>query len=191
MSKRVLIILGHPSIDSFCGAIATRYFEAATQAGCEVRIVQLGALNFDPVLHEGYNQIQTLEQDLLDAQADIMWAEHLVFVFPLWWGGVPALLKGFIDRTFLPGFAFKYRQGKVFPDKLLKGRTAHLLVAMDTAPGYYKWVYWMPGLHQMRKHTLAFCGIKPLTTLMFGPVLTSTTTQRQRWLQQAMALARR
>lgn len=191
MSKRVLIILGHPSTDSFCGAIATCYFEAATQAGCEVRIVQLGALNFDPVLHEGYNQIQTLEQDLLDAQADIMWAEHLVFVFPLWWGGVPALLKGFIDRTFLPGFAFKYRQGKVFPDKLLKGRTAHLLVAMDTAPGYYKWVYWMPGLHQMRKHTLAFCGIKPLTTLMFGPVLTSTTTQRQRWLQQAMALARR
>lgn len=120
-----------------------------------------------------------------------MWAEHLVFVFPLWWGGVPALLKGFIDRTFLPGFAFKYRQGKVFPDKLLIGRTAHLLVAMDTAPWYYKWVYWMPGLHQMRKHTLAFCGIKPLTTLMFGPVLTSTTTQRQRWLQQAMALARR
>ncbi|MCU1755717.1 MULTISPECIES: NAD(P)H-dependent oxidoreductase [Pseudomonas] len=191
MSKRVLIILGHPSTDSFCGAIATCYFEAATQAGREVRIMQLGALNFDPVLHEGYNQIQTLEQDLLDAQADIMWAEHLVFVFPLWWGGVPALLKGFIDRTFLPGFAFKYRQGKVFPDKLLKGRTAHLLVAMDTAPWYYKWVYWMPGLHQMRKHTLAFCGIKPLTTLMFGPVLTSTTTQRQRWLQQAMTLARR
>lgn len=191
MSKRVLIILGHPSTGSFCGAIATCYFEAATQAGREVRIVQLGALNFDPVLHEGYNQIQTLEQDLLDAQADIMWAEHLVFVFPLWWGGVPALLKGFIDRTFLPGFAFKYRQGKVFPDKLLKGRTAHLLVAMDTAPWYYKWVYWMPGLHQMRKHTLAFCGIKPLTTLMFGPVLTSTTTQRQRWLQQAMTLARR
>ena len=191
MSKRVLIILGHPSTDSVCGAIANNYFEAATHAGHEVRIVQLGALNFDPVLHEGYNQIQTLEQDLLDAQADIMWAEHLVFVFPLWWGGVPALLKGFIDRTFLPGFAFKYRQGKVFPDKLLKGRTAHLLVAMDTAPGYYKWVYWMPGLHQMRKHTLAFCGIKPLTTLMFGPVLTSTTTQRQRWLQQAMTLARR
>ena len=191
MSKRVLIILGHPSTDSFCGAIATCYFEAATQAGREVRIMQLGALNFDPVLHEGYNQIQTLEQDLLDAQADIMWAEHLVFVFPLWWGGVPALLKGFIDRTFLPGFAFKYRQGKVFPDKLLKGRTAHLLVAMDTAPWYYKWVYRMPGLHQMRKHTLAFCGIKPLTTLMFGPVLTSTTTQRQKWLQQAMTLARR
>ena len=191
MSKRVLIILGHPSTDSFCGAIATCYFETATQAGREVRIMQLGALNFDPVLHEGYNQIQTLEQDLLDAQTDIMWAEHLVFVFPLWWGGVPALLKGFIDRTFLPGFAFKYRQGKVFPDKLLKGRTAHLLVAMDTAPWYYKWVYWMPGLHQMRKHTLAFCGIKPLTTLMFGPVLTSTIIQRQRWLQQAMTLARR
>jgi putative NADPH-quinone reductase len=90
---------------------------------------------------------------LINAQNDITWAEHLTLVYPIWWGGIPALLKGFFDRVFLPGFAFKYRKGSPFPDKLLKGRTAHLLVTMDTPPWYYRWVYRMPGLHQMRKTT--------------------------------------
>jgi putative NADPH-quinone reductase len=191
MSKRVLVILGHPSNDSFCGALADTYVRAATQAGHEVRLLRLDALGFDPVLHEGYQQVQPLEPDLLKAQADITWAEHLVFVYPIWWGGIPALMKGFFDRTFLSGFAFKYREGKAFPDKLLKGRTAHLLVTMDTPPWYYKWIYHMPGLHQVRKTTLAFCGIKPLKTLTFGPLLGSVPAQREAWLKQTRAIAGR
>ncbi|MFS8138456.1 MAG: NAD(P)H-dependent oxidoreductase, partial [Thermomonas sp.] len=191
MSKRVLVILGHPSTDSFCGALTETYVKAATRAGHDVRLLRLDALRFDPVLHDGYKQVQLLEPDLLKAQADITWAEHLAFVYPIWWGGIPALMKGFFDRIFLPGFAFKYREGKAFPDKLLKGRTAHLLVTMDTPPWYYKWVSRMPGLHQMRKTTLEFCGIKPLKTLTFGPVLGSDTAQREVWLKQAEAIAGR
>lgn len=191
MSKRVLVILGHPSTNSFCGALTECYVEAARRAGHDVRVVRLGDLNFDPILHEGYQQIQPLEPDLLRAQADITWAEHLALVFPIWWGGIPALMKGFLDRVFLPGFAFKYREGKAFPAQLLKGRTAHLLVTMDTPPWYYKWVYRMPGLHQVRKTTLAFCGIKPTKTLTFGPILDSSPQQREAWLTQARDMARR
>ncbi|WP_053135858.1 NAD(P)H-dependent oxidoreductase [Pseudomonas sp. MIACH] len=191
MSKRVLVILGHPSTDSFCGALTDTYVKAATDAGYDVRVLRLDALRFDPVLHDGYKQVQLLEPDLLKAQADITWAEHLAFVYPIWWGGIPALMKGFLDRVFLPGFAFKYREGKAFPDKLLKGRTAHLLVTMDTPPWYFKWVYRMPGLHQMRKTTLEFCGIKPLKTLTFGPILGSGASQREAWLKQAQAIAGR
>ena len=191
MSKRVLVILGHPSIHSFCSALSDCYVASATSAGHEVRVLRLGALRFDPVLHEGYRQVQPLEPDLLHAQADITWAEHLVLVFPIWWGGVPALLKGFLDRVLLPGFAFKYQKGNPFPAKLLTGRTAHLLVTMDTPPWYYTWVYRMPGLNQIRKTTLAFCGIKPLATLTFGPLLDSTPAKRQTWLQHARALALR
>lgn len=69
-SKRMLVILGHPSNDSFCGAVSERYVEAATQAGHEVRLLR-PTLDFDPVLHDGYNQIQLLEPDLIDAQNDI------------------------------------------------------------------------------------------------------------------------
>jgi putative NADPH-quinone reductase len=189
MGKRILLILGHPSGASFCAALAERYVQSAIDAGHEVRQLRLGELDFDPVLREGYRQIQALEEALSVAQSDILWAEHLTLVYPIWWGGIPALLKGFFDRVFLPGFAFKYRKGKAFPDKLLTGRTAHLLVTMDTPPWYYRWFYRMPGLHQVRKTTLEFCGIKPLRTLTFGPVLGSSDHQRKAWLRQAQAIA--
>ncbi|AJO76433.1 NAD(P)H-dependent oxidoreductase [Pseudomonas sp. MRSN 12121] len=188
MGKRILVILGHPSSASFCGALSERYVAAAQQAGHEVRQLRLGNLSFDPVLHEGYRQVQPLETDLRQAQADINWAEHLTLVYPIWWGGVPALLKGFFDRVLLPGFAFRYHPGKAFPEPLLKGRTAHLLVTMDTPPWYYRWVYRMPGLHQVRKTTLAFCGIRPLKTLTFGPILDAPAQRQQAWLEQAAAL---
>ena len=191
MGKRILLILGHPSTKSFCAALAERYAQSALDAGHEVRQLRLGEMVFDPVLRDGYQQIQTLEDDLNAAQSDILWAEHLTLVYPIWWGGIPALLKGFFDRVLLPGFAFKYRKGKAFPDKLLNGRTAHLLVTMDTPPWYYRLIYRMPGLHEVRKTTLEFCGIKPLRTLTFGPVLGSTDQQRRSWLQQAQAIARR
>ena len=189
MGKRILLILGHPSGASFCAALAERYVQSAIDAGHEVRQLRLGELDFDPVLREGYQQIQVLEEALSAAQSDILWAEHLTLVYPIWWGGIPALLKGFFDRVFLPGFAFKYRKGKAFPDKLLKGRTAHLLVTMDTPPWYYRWSYHMPGLHQVRKTTLEFCGIRPLRTLTFGPLLDSSDQQRNTWLRQAQAIA--
>lgn len=188
MRSNTLILLGHPDRNSFCAALADVCISRATAAGHEVRVLRLGELSFDPVLHHGYGQVQPLEPDLLRAQSDILWADHLVLVFPVWWGGIPALMKGFIDRVFLPGFAFKFHKGKAFPEALLNGRTADLLVTLDTPPWYYRWLYRMPALHQMRKTTLQFCGIRPLKTLMFGSVSGSTPPQRAGWLQQAGTL---
>ena len=189
MSKRVLVILGHPSNQSFCAALSRAYVSGARAAGQDVQVLELGKLDFDPVLHEGYQKIQPLEPDLLHAQALIQWAEHLVFVFPIWWGGIPALMKGFLDRTLLPGFAFRYRNDSPFPEQLLKGRSADLLVCMDTPPWYYRWIYRMPGLEQMRRTTLGFCGIRPQKTLTFGPIIRSSTARRDAWLQQARKAA--
>ncbi|MGN5855624.1 NAD(P)H-dependent oxidoreductase, partial [Pseudomonas aeruginosa] len=59
-----------------------------------VRELKLGEVAYDPILHEGYEQRQVLEPDLLDAQRQIHWAEHLVIVYPVWWGGLPALVRG-------------------------------------------------------------------------------------------------
>ncbi len=186
---RVLIVLGHPDGESLCAALAGRYAQAAREAGHAVQVLRLGELAFDPILHQGYRSVQALEPDLVHAQASLRWAEHTVWVYPIWWGSVPALLKGFLDRVFLPGFAFKFRPGKSLPDPLLDGRTAHLLVTMDTPPWYFRWVYRAPGLHQMARTTLAFCGIRPTATLALGPVLGATPTRRAAWLDQAQALA--
>jgi NAD(P)H dehydrogenase (quinone) len=156
-----------------------------------VRVIRLDQLIFDPVLLEGYRVVQPLEPDLQSSQADILWAEHLVFVYPVWWGSIPALMKGFLDRTFLPGFAFKYVPGKKFPRQLLQGRSAHLLLTMDTPPWYFKWAYRAPAIHQMKKTTLEFCGVRPVRTLAVGPVLNSNAAKREDWLNKARRLAAR
>lgn len=134
MSQKILLILGHPQRGSFCGALADTYRQAAQARGAEVRLLALGDLAFDPVLRTGFDGAQPLEPDLAAAQESIRWAGHLVLVYPTWWGGPPALLKGFVDRVFLPGFAFRYRKGSILWDKLLAGRTADLLVTLDTPP---------------------------------------------------------
>jgi NAD(P)H dehydrogenase (quinone) len=185
MGKRILVILGHPSAASLCGAIADSYIAGAKAAGQDVRLVRLGNLKFDPILHNGYNTIQPLEPDLVAAQESIVWAEHLVFIYPIWWGSIPAILKGFFDRLFLPGFAFKFRKDALMVDGLLAKRTAHLIATMDTPPWYYRWVYRMPGHNQMKRTILEFCGIKPVAVTSFGPVKDSTAQTRNKWLSRA------
>jgi putative NADPH-quinone reductase len=190
VDKKILLILGHPCSDSFCGHLAECYLRGASEAGSVVRQLRLGDLAFDPILHDGYRKVQSLEQDLLGAQEDIAWADHLVFVYPTWWGAMPALLKGFIDRVFLPGFAFKYRENSKFWDRLLAGRSAHLLVTMDTPPWYYRWIFRMPGHQQMKRTILEFSGIKPVKVSSFGPVLHATQAQKDTWAARVVALGR-
>ena len=189
MSKRILVILGHPAEESLCGAVAKTYVKGAQAAGHEIRLLSLGKLQFDPILHDGYNTIQPLEPDLVAAQDSIVWAEHLVFVYPIWWGSIPAILKGFFDRILLPGFAFKFQKGALMADGLLASRTAHLIATMDTPPWYYRLVYRMPGHNQMKRTILEFCGIKPVATTSFGPVKNSSSATREKWLARTYQLA--
>jgi len=179
---KILVILGHPDTESFCGALCTAYIEGANAVGAEIRELRLGELNFDPVLWKGYKEIQELEPDLVRAQELIQWSDHMVFVYPNWWGAMPALMKGFFDRVFLPGYAFKYRDNSAFWDKLLSGRTAHLIVTLDTPPWYYRWIYRQPGHNQMKRTILGFCGIKVVKITELAMVRGSTAGKRKKWL---------
>jgi len=190
MSKKITVILGHPDSTSYCGAIARKYEEAAQHSGHQVRLLKLGDLDFDPILHRGYKEIQALEPCLLEAQDAISWSNHLVFVYPVWWGAMPAILKGFFDRTFLPGYAFKYRQSSQLWDKLLAGRSAHVITTMDTPPWYFRLVYKMPGHHQIKRTILEFCGIKPVKITSFGPLRYASQSQKDKWLGKVAAFAR-
>ena len=182
MKKNILVILGHPDSNSFCGSLTKAYIDSAKLSGSEVRELQLGELKFDPILWNGYNKIQELESDLTKAQELIQWSNHIVFVYPNWWGAMPALMKGFFDRVFLPGFAFKYRENSQFWDKLLSGRTAHLMVTMDTPPWYYRWIYHRPGHNEMKRTILGFCGIKVVKISEFAPIKDSSQQQREKWI---------
>ena len=186
--KNVLVICGHTDPNSLCNALANAYVEGATAAGANVRLLNLGELTFDPVLRLGYTQSQTLEPDLVKAQDWLSWAEHTVWVYPNWWGSMPAILKGFFDRVFLPGFAFKYRKGSSQWDRLLQGRSAHLMVTMDSPSWYYRWVNGRPGHVQMKRTILEFCGIKVKKLSEFAPVRGSGDTQRAQWVSNAQKL---
>lgn len=188
MKKRVLIIVGNPIAGSFCHALAARYAEGANGIGAEVRTLDLNVLQFDPILRTGFLGAQPLEADLVAAQEAITWSEHLVFVYPTWWATMPALLKGFIDRVFLPGFAFKYRKDSPMWDRLLTGRTGELIVTMDSPPWYYRWFAGQPGHKAMKRGTLEFCGIKPVGVTSIGGVRQSTPAKRQAWLDDVYRL---
>lgn len=193
-ARQILIIAAHPcpaDTGSLGATMASTYAQSATQAGHHTRLLQLDQLVFDPILHEGYKRAQTLEPDLVKAQAGILWADELVFVFPIWWGGMPALLKGFLDRVLLPGFAFRYEPEGQGLTPLLKGKTARLIITMDTPRWIDRWLYGSPVIRQLRYPILRFCGIKLREVSYFSPVIKSSSAQRQAWIENVRHLARR
>jgi NAD(P)H dehydrogenase (quinone) len=188
--KKILLINGHPDKESFCFALAESYKKGADAAGAECKLVNLIDLKFNPILTSGYRVVSELEPDLLQMQRDITNATHLVMVYPNWWGTYPALLKGFIDRVFLPNFAFKYLENSPLPAKLLKGKTARIIVTMDTP----KWYYWLinrsPGHNSMKKAILEFCGISPVKIKSFGPLRSSSENKRKQWVKEVEELGK-
>jgi putative NADPH-quinone reductase len=111
-----------------------------------------------------------MEPDLADFWARLQAADHLVFAFPMWWGGAPALVQGTIERLFLPGQAFAYHPKDPFWDKLLRGRSADVLVTMDTPPAVLRWLWGFPIGRRWKRQILGFVGIRPVRVLCFGPV---------------------
>ncbi|MGX4586405.1 NAD(P)H-dependent oxidoreductase [Paenibacillus chitinolyticus] len=190
--SRVLIIQGHPDRESYCSALAESYRKGAAAAGAEIRFVQISDLDFNPNLAYGYRKRTELEPDLLGIQESIRWANHVVFVYPTWWWTMPALLKGMIDRVFLSGFAFKYKsKDSITWDKLLKGKSARLIVTMDTPVWYYQTIGGSPGHKAMKKGTLEFSGFKPVRVTTLGSLKLSTADKRKSWLNKAEKLGRK
>lgn len=183
---RTLVILGHPRRESLCGSIAEAYGRASRDSGAEAKVLSLSELNFDPVLRAGYAAPQPLEADLLRAREEIEWSTHVTWVYPVWWGAPPALLKGFIDRAFQPGWAFNAR-AKGRPEGLLAGRSARLLVTMD-APGWFdRWFYGASARRSMQRATLWYTGFSPVRTRIFPEVLHASSETRTRWMERVAA----
>jgi NAD(P)H dehydrogenase (quinone) len=187
MKSNILVINGHPDPESYCSALSKAYIAGAEDSAA-IRTIEMSRIRFDPNLKQGYRQRTDLEPDLLAAQDMIRWADHLVFVYPVWWGAMPAVLKGFFDRTLLPGFAYAYRKDSVLWDKLLKGKTAHLIVTSDT-PTWYNWLMYRQAGHiVMKRNILGFCGIKTVRITEIGPVKPSSKEQRAYWLDRVKKL---
>ncbi|MDR6224414.1 NAD(P)H-dependent oxidoreductase [Desmospora profundinema] len=190
MSKRILIIQGHPHPDSLSSSLAQAYQRGAESTDRDVRLLELDKLTFDPNLAYGYKKRMPLEADLETAQEWIHWSDHIVWTFPVWWGMPPALLKGFIDRVFLPGFAFKYHDKGVGWDRLLTGRTARVFITMDAPFWYYRWAYGKPAHRAFKRMIMEFCGIRPVRFTNLSSVKHASEERIRQWLKEAEQLGR-
>ena len=171
MPERIFILNGHPGPTSITRQAMERYAAAAQEAGHEVRLSHLNDLTFDPDRAKaGYDNPKPLEPVLEEALANLEWCSHFVLAFPLWWGGFPAKLKGWIDRVFAIGRTFTTREKTPIglPKPLLTGRTARVLITSDT-PRAFLWIAYRDAIYrQLKGQVLGFVGFKPVRITWFS-----------------------
>jgi NAD(P)H dehydrogenase (quinone) len=167
-ARRILVFLGNTTNDSFCAKIADTYEITAREKGFEVDRVNIGNLIFDPVLHRGYKEIQQLEPDLRMMQDKILWADHIVFIYPNWWCSMPALMKGMFDRMWLPGFAFNFDKETKKLIQRLTGKTARVIIIAGTHSPFMTWWKFGDYTNEIAHGILGFAGIQTKVTAL-GP----------------------
>ncbi len=176
---KIYILLAHPDKDSLNGRVADAYELAAKNNGHEVRRQNLGDMKFDPILWKGYKVVQELEPDLKQAQENILWCNKWVIIYPIWWGSVPALFKGFLDRTLYSDFAYRYHKKDPLWDKLLKGRSAHIITTCDAPLWWIWWQYRSSDANTIKRATLEFCGFSPVKLTRISRLKYLNEQQRQ------------
>jgi NAD(P)H dehydrogenase (quinone) len=189
-APRILVVIGTPLAGSLNHALAHSYADAAHAAGAEVRLIDL-ARDAVPGHPSQRNEVRLprtdadapLAPEVAAYVADVDWADHLVFFFPQWWGSYPAALKTWIDRVFLSGFAYRYRATGRLWDKLLTGRTARIVMTMDSPKIWNAWVYRNAAIRSLRNATLEFCGIRVRGVTRLAEVRHRSDADRERWVR--------
>lgn len=189
---RVCLIQGHPTKGEghFCHALADAYAAGAASGGHEVRRITVTDLDF-PVLRDRMDwESGSPPPDIAAEQETIKWATHLVFVYPLWLGALPALLKAFLEQVARPGFAFTVGSGGGGMQVLLKGRSARTIVTMGMPGLIYRWWFGALTLRSLEQNILAFVGIGPCRHTVIGMVEGMSVAKRKSWLDEMRRLGR-
>ncbi|MEZ5855942.1 MAG: NAD(P)H-dependent oxidoreductase [Hyphomicrobiaceae bacterium] len=186
--SRIVVIVGHSRQNSFCEALGQAYCAGARQAGHAVDLFVTSRMAFDPILTGAYVEVQPLEPDLAAAHAAIMAADHLVIIFPLWMGGMPAILKGFLERVLQPDLVAAQKAGQFV--QLLKGKSARVILTMGMPGLVYRWWYGAHALQALKRNILEFMGVKPVKSTLFGMIGDVDASQRRAWLEEVKVLGR-
>lgn len=188
--KKIIVVNGHPDRESFNSAIAQTYIQSAQEAGAEVRYLAIGELDFNPNLQFGYRKRMELEPDLVKALEDIHWSNHQVWIHPMWWLGMPAIMKGFFDRAFLPGLTFKSNKNGI-SEGLLQNKTGRIITtAGDVSLDSYEKNYGSSGLIQLKAGILEYYGVSAIENNFIGSLYELDENDRLNWLIKIANLAK-
>lgn len=195
MVKNILIWVAHPKAmnkgsGTLCESLANVYQQVVEEQGANTRRINLGDMSFTAEF-DGYANAHALEPDLIDWQKAITWADHIVIIHPYWWGAMPTKAKAVLDRALTPGFAYKYHSKGMGWDKLLKGKTADVIITADTPRLIDTLVYKKTGRRVLKNQVLGFCGIKAKKIVHFGSVKLATPKKINHWLVQVKKIALR
>ncbi|WP_036252169.1 NAD(P)H-dependent oxidoreductase [Methylobacter sp. BBA5.1] len=185
-TKQIAIIQGHPDPagNRFCHALADAYSKGAESSGYEVKVINIAKIEF-PILRTqaDFDHGQAPEA-IKQSQQIIQSANHLVIIYPLWLGTMPAYLKAFFEQVFRPGFAATKNAGDRPWKQLLTGKTAHIVITMGMPAFAYRWYFMAHSLKSLERNILGFCGIKTTQETLIGMVEAVNNEKRQRWLDK-------
>lgn len=181
--RRILVIDGHPDGDPnrYVHALAQRYVAGAEASGHALRHLAICEMAFPLITDRKIWEGEDLPPAIREAQEAIIWAEHLLIIYPLWLGDMPARLKGFFEQVFRPGFAFDPHASDRFPRKRLKGRTARIVVTMGMPALIYRAFYGAHSVRNLERNILSFVGIRPVRRVLIGSI-EGQASARERWL---------
>jgi putative NADPH-quinone reductase len=179
---RIMIIVGHAEQDTFCEALGRAYERGARTGGHRVDFFDLSRMNFDAILRGGYHKLQPLEPDLEAARTALWECDHLVILFPLWLGDMPAILKGFFERVMQPSLLEKVAEGPQASWKFFKDKSARVVITMGMPGFVYRLWFGAHALKLLRRNILHFVGIKPVRDTILGGVTAVTPERRKQWL---------
>ena len=192
MTKRIAVIDAHPdqAPGRLVHALAQAYCEAAKEAGHQVHLINLSELEFPLIRSQEQWQSGRIPQSLERAQDSIAWAEHLVILYPLWLGSMPALLKGFLEQVMRPGFAIATPEMGGMHRKLFRGKSARVVVTMGMPAFFYRWYFRAHSLKSLERNVLKFCGVSPVKETLVGMVENMSAPTYDRWLERLRAFGR-
>ena len=193
MTKRITIIQGHPDAARrhLCHALADAYAEGARAAGHEVSAINVAELDFAILRSKEAFETGTLPPALAPGQSTIGRADHLLIVYPLWLGTMPALLKAYLEQVFRPGFAFALGGSGRSWKRPLKGKSARIVVTMGMPVFFYRWYFGAHGLKSLERSILGLAGLRPIRESLFGMIEQASEAKRQDWLARLRRLGTR
>ena len=185
---KVAILVGNPLHDSYCEALGKAYQRGAESGGHQAEVFLLGRMNFDAILREGYRREQPLEPDLAKARAAFAACDHVVIIFPLWCGDMPALLKGFFERILQADLLAVQKSGGKASWKMFKGKSARIVMTMGMPGWFYRWYFGAHALKLLKRNILQFIGIKPVRSTVYGMIEAVSDDTRKQWLREVEAM---